>query len=193
MRPTQAETAQALKIQKIKENLSNWRKTELSYLPTFEIVDACFLEDDVWAAGYRGGYGGYGRIIYSADGGKNWETLWSDKNLEALRVFFFSKTNGIAATNKTVSMTFDGGRRWDVILTVCNMPLFEILIIEDIEIKSPKEIVVRLRGGIGEAIETIDGGRSWGYVIYHGQRYGSRAVKLRTQNQGQAWQKVGGY
>jgi len=88
-------------------------------------------------------------------------------------------------------MTSDGGRKWNVALTVRNMPLFEILIIEDIEIRSSEKLIVRLRGGINEAIETVDGGCNWEYVLYHGRHYGLRTVRMRTQNHGQTWQKIG--
>lgn len=112
------------------------------------------------------------------------------RQADILENIFFDKRNGVVATDRMVKKTSDGGKSWSDLLVIKNVPVFEIWVIGKIIVQDGQNISVRLRGATNDLIETRDGGETWEYVLYHTSYYGSRKVKMRTQDHGQTWQQV---
>jgi len=72
---------------------------------------------------------------------------------------------------------------------VKNIPGLSINLIDSITVKNREDMIVHLRGGVNEAIETKDGGKTWEHVNYHGRHYGSCSVDFITYNNGRSWAK----
>ena len=171
----------------IRESLEKWRQENMN-LPTFRFTDLSIKENHVWAVGHRMGYHGYSRLLHSSDNGQTWKVQYSDNRADFFQLHFFNRRQGLVTSGLNVLETSDGGKTWHTLLTVRNMPGLAIHAIKKITAQDRNHLVVRLRGDLRGAIETEDKGRTWRYAIYHGQYYGSRTVKLQTQNQGLTWE-----
>jgi len=169
-----------LVLRRAETSLANWREGGLPSRVRVEFVDYAVVGSSVWAAGYRQGYGGYGRLVCSTDAGRTWRTIWrSDaRRAEARQVDFFDEREGLLTTTKTILRTRDGGLTWTPVLTVRGG-------IEFLIIKSKNCLVVPSR--VGANLETSDGGRTWERIVYHGRHYGSRDVKSRSSDGGRTW------
>lgn len=186
---------------KIKESLDAWISNNLNYPPVRDIGGLEYpvkisLEDysvvgkNIWAACYRQGYRGRGHLIYSGDGGENWEILWRDDRTSLHNVYFFDDYKGLMATDGQILKSTNGGRTWGGILYVGDIPTPAIKIIDSINVKNEGNISVRLRGDVNESIETNNGGRTWEYILHHSLHYGSHFVKFITCNGGRSWENV---
>ena len=173
----------------LEQSLEKWRKDNLPNLRTFTFNSFSEIGENVWATGYRQGYGGNGHLLYSPDYGKSWRILSKNERANYLRVFFFNKLEGVIATDGGIAKTNNGGINWETLLYIGRIPTLSIHILEDAEIWNRKVMRARLRGHFSERIETIDGGQRWDYVVYHGQRYGSRSIRFSTYDGGRSWVK----
>ena len=106
------------------------------------------------------------------------------------KALFFDDKSGVEATDRVVRITSDGGKTWSDLLVIKNVPVFEIWVIDRITVQDSQNMSIRLRGATNDLIETSDGGQTWEYVLYHTSHYGSRKVKMRTQDRGQNWQQI---
>ncbi len=96
-------------------------------------------------------------IIFTSDGGKNWDSLKFDNftNFKYLNDFiFFNEQTSIIATEKgTILKTTDSGKNWVEISTGVNTNLYELYFIDDNN---------GWLGGLkGVMLRTTDGGATW--------------------------------
>lgn len=112
----------------------------------------------------------YGTVIY----------IYPDKN---------PKPTEWLVTRETVCYSSDGGKTWDILLTVENIPIdpgFWYKVIDFARVLDRQHIIVH---ALGHEIETNDGGKTWEAIYYGGSYYGSKVGKFRTQDGGKIWEE----
>lgn len=176
-------------LEHAKQALGKWSQTALVQPQPgrIEFQDYAVVGDHVWATGYRHGYGGYGYLVHSPDGGRTWATLWQGgaEGPDALQVHFFDQTEGTLVTSAGILKTNDAGKSWAVLLDVRKLPDLGVHVVEYAQVEDRRGITVRPLGSVyGERIETTDGGATWNYVD------GSRKVRFRTYDAGRTWQRA---
>jgi len=116
------------------------------------LTSVSMFNNNIWAVGHDT------TIIYSSDGGKNWEKQFEDKDrqMPLLDVMFINESEGIAiGAYGTYLTTYDGGKNWN-----------DTLIVEDqdfhlnkiIKVDDYKLFVVAEAGNV---YRSFDSGKNW--------------------------------
>lgn len=101
---------------------------------------------------YACGKGGF--ILYTLDGGKKWEKVWTGVNLLLTDVDFVDEKNGwVAGERGIVLFSGDGGRTWRLQREPVFMHLLDVLFLDHLHGWAV--------GDWGEVIKTSDGGNMW--------------------------------
>ena len=164
-----------LTVQRAQASLEKWSQENQPDAGQIAFDDYSVAGRNVWAAGYRHGYGGFGRLLHSADEGLTWEVQWQGdrRGPEAHQVRFFSDSDGFLVTTKGILGTTDGGKTWR---TVLDIPM------DHAQFKDRDCITVT---GQREDLETTDGGKTWRKVAHSDD--GTPEVTGVSSDGGKTW------
>lgn len=188
-KPEVAPTATEIRDQQIEDSLETWcqKNGQDTHYDSYGYVT---VGEHIWAIVGSRVTPRLLRVIHSIDNGNTWEVQWENESTTWEKMQFFNQTDGLFATRWTITKTVDGGKTWNRLLTLGNMPGVSIWFVESFEAEDAQNILVYAMGHVNQAIQTVDGGETWELVVYHGRYYGSKTGNLRTYNGGESWQEI---
>lgn len=95
-----------------------------------------------------------GTILYTIDGGKKWEKVWTGFNLLLTDIDFVDEKKGWAVGERGIVLyTDDGGKSWKLQRKPSFLNLLDVFFLDELHGWAV--------GDWGEVIKTSDGGKSW--------------------------------
>jgi len=139
---------------------STW---ETCFLDLMEIIPENVLDEGIFSLNFYDVFfvdeahgwivGDAGTVLFSSDGGKNWQVLRIGLYPPLYSLFFKNHVEGLAAGHSGVLLhTEDGGKNWDTVNTPTEANLFKV------EMLGGYGVIV---GNLGTVLLTVNGGKSW--------------------------------
>lgn len=123
----------------------------ISYDDSF--YDICFVDNNTgWICGTRG------KVLYTANGGDNWQIIQTPVNVTLMEIKFTDLLNGWAVgAEGTILRSDDGGQTWSHYVPVTDRTLQSIFPASDQEIF--------ITGNGGTILKSEDGGEFWEFPV----------------------------